>query len=469
MPGRDQPDLEERLRRLPAALTVEAPAGLAERIAHRGRRRRRLRRATAAAVVAALLGGAVGIRSVVLDRTPTPVVGPGLLVQDANPEQLAGGRWRALPPMPAQPPGQQPARRNGAAVVWTGQQLIVWGGLSHEPFRTRADGAAYDPGTGRWTPLPTAPEGQWLRESHGAAVWTGREMLVWGGTTIPDPVGAPGRGRPAAGVAYDPARRTWRQLPAPPRELGRGDQWMAWSGRELLVGGVEEAEAGGGGTVAAAYDPAADRWRLLPRSPDLTPGRGHLLARTALWAGTRLLVWNHWSATARAANDETGASARPDAEPDGIDLWAYDPAADRWTVLPAPPDEARQVVQDASMVWTGRAVVMAATRWADVGGRRRTTTVGGSYDPESARWAPIAPLDRPSGRVQLAWAGAAVVEPFEGAVYDPATDRWLRLPARPDRRGSPPLYAGDLERGLLWQVERDSGAAQLYVRVPAGP
>ena len=59
MPGPDLPDLEERLRRLPAALAVEAPAGLAERIVRGGRRRRRLRRAAAAAAVAALVAGAV--------------------------------------------------------------------------------------------------------------------------------------------------------------------------------------------------------------------------------------------------------------------------------------------------------------------------------------------------------------------------------------------------------------------------
>lgn len=37
MPGRDLPDLEEQLRRLPTALAVEAPAGLAERVTRGGR------------------------------------------------------------------------------------------------------------------------------------------------------------------------------------------------------------------------------------------------------------------------------------------------------------------------------------------------------------------------------------------------------------------------------------------------
>jgi hypothetical protein len=466
MPGRDLPDLDERLRRLPAALAVEAPAGLAERIARRGRHRRRLRRATAAAVVVALLGGAIATRLAVLDHTPTPVLNPGLLVQDATPEELARGHWQALPPLPS----GLDHRRAGMAVVWTGNELIVWGGGSRDPIQAHADGAAYDPRAGRWALLPPAPEGQWLEGDRGLAVWTGREALVWGGITFPDPVHAPGRGRPADGVAFDPARRTWRQLPARPARLKPlgGDTWAVWTGRELLAGGVQEAGAGGG-LVAGAYDPAANRWRLLPQSPGLTGGSGHLLARTAMWAGTRLLVWNFWSRTARAANDLTGAYDHP-VEPDGIDLWAYDPASDRWTVLPAPPSQVRRVVAGASMVWTGREVVIASAR-AVVAGQTRMVTQAGRYDPERARWTPIAPLPRPRGRLILAWAGAAVIEPFENAVYDPAADRWLRLPAEPEPAGYQPLGSGwgNMERALLRTDGRTTGAVQVYVLVPARP
>gem|GEM_PF-1339140 len=167
-----------------------------------------------------------------------------------------------------------------AVAAQTGRELIVWGGLGRDPFRTLADGAAFDPRTGRWALLPPAPEGQWLEGDHGLAVWTGREVLVWGGDTFPDPVGAPGSARLADGVAYDPQRRTWRRLPARTAQPtpSCGDCWAVWTGRELVVGQVEEADAGGG-TVAVAYDPAANRWRPLPPSPTLTGGNGHLPVR----------------------------------------------------------------------------------------------------------------------------------------------------------------------------------------------
>jgi len=470
MPGHDLPGLDERLRQLPAALAVGAPAGLAERIAARGRRRRRLRRAGAAAAVAALLAGAVLTRAVLVDR-PTPVLGP-LLVHDATPAQLAGGRWRALPVLPA---GQLEPREQ-AAVIWTGRHLVYWGGASHPPVRAHADGAAFNPATNQWVTLPPAPEGQWQLEGadgvavaveDGVAVWTGREVLVWGGMTIPDPVAAPSVATLADGVAYDPTRRTWRRLPRPPVQLRWAslNQWVLWTGRELMVGGVEQGP--GGGTRAGAYDPATNRWRLLPRSPQLTGGPDHLQARTAMWAGTRLLVWNFWSPTAHTANNRDAVAARPEAEPEGIDLWAYDPATNRWTVLPDPPDQVRQMMAGASMVWTGQEVIIASAQTA----QRRTVTRAGRYDPDRAAWTPIAPPPRPRGanpaRVTLEWTGSAVVEPGN-AVYDPAADRWLPLPAQPDQ-ATPPLVAQSPARALLRIRTHADGAVQVYVLEPDRP
>jgi hypothetical protein len=175
MPGRDLPDLEEHLRRLPAVVAVEAPAGMAERIARRGRRRRRLRRAAAAAVAVGLVGGVVATRAAVLDRTPAPVLDPGLVVRDATPERLAGGRWRALPPLP---PGRL-ARRSGAAVVWTGRQLIVWGASAVTPSglsptappttRGRAAGSCSRP--------PRRASGCWMMTGS----WCGPAARCWCG------------------------------------------------------------------------------------------------------------------------------------------------------------------------------------------------------------------------------------------------------------------------------------------------
>jgi hypothetical protein len=73
----------------------------------------------------------------------------------------------------------------GTAGVWTGDQLLIWGGTPGTYNNFFADGAAYDPATDRWHRL--APSSG--RFASGA-VWTGTEMLVWGGI-----VPLPGAGR----------------------------------------------------------------------------------------------------------------------------------------------------------------------------------------------------------------------------------------------------------------------------------
>jgi len=68
-----------------------------------------------------------------------------------------------------------PSGRQQHTAVWTGSEMIVWGG-DHSIFVNT--GGRYNPSTDSWTATSTtnAPDG---RESH-TAVWTGSEMIVWG-------------------------------------------------------------------------------------------------------------------------------------------------------------------------------------------------------------------------------------------------------------------------------------------------
>jgi N-acetylneuraminic acid mutarotase len=55
--------------------------------------------------------------------------------------------------------------------------MIVWGGTGANYFNT---GGRYNPNTDSWTPTSTinAPAGRY----GPTAVWTGSEIIVWGGT-----------------------------------------------------------------------------------------------------------------------------------------------------------------------------------------------------------------------------------------------------------------------------------------------
>ena len=84
--------------------------------------------------------------------------------------KLPLGRWAKGPS------GSSPAARADHTAVWTGSEMIVWGGYWYTYF---GDGGRYNPAASTWTPLPTA-NAPGARHSH-TAVWTGSEMIVWGG------------------------------------------------------------------------------------------------------------------------------------------------------------------------------------------------------------------------------------------------------------------------------------------------
>ena len=71
-----------------------------------------------------------------------------------------------------------PSSRIYDTAVWTGSEMMVWGGFDND-FLTLNSGARYNLGTDTWTAITTtnAPD---ARASH-TAVWTGTVMIVWGG------------------------------------------------------------------------------------------------------------------------------------------------------------------------------------------------------------------------------------------------------------------------------------------------
>ena len=102
-----------------------------------------------------------------------------------------------------------PDGRGGNTAVWTGSEMIVWGGIGTGSFLTPLNtGGRYNPSTDNWTTTSTsgAPVG---RSGH-TAVWTGNEMIVWGGTD--------GSNNLRSGGRYIPARTLGRlsARPTPP-------------------------------------------------------------------------------------------------------------------------------------------------------------------------------------------------------------------------------------------------------------
>jgi len=74
-----------------------------------------------------------------------------------------------------------PSTRTMHSAVWTGTEMLVWGGgnAKSECLNT---GGRYDPVTDRWSPmtLENAPAPRYMMRPD-AGVWTGRQFLVVGG------------------------------------------------------------------------------------------------------------------------------------------------------------------------------------------------------------------------------------------------------------------------------------------------
>jgi hypothetical protein len=234
-------------------------------------------------------------------------------------------------PMPLEP-------RVEAAVVWTGTELVVWGGIARlgptdQLVAVRNDGAALDPATGTWRVLPEWPFADMpdqmpmdIVKPEAVATDAGVVVIDAGATAIWDldedswRVMDPGPIRVGTLVAHgsdvfsaatntrlDVTTGQWHSLPEPPVALL--DTVSAWTGDELVVAGFVRHL----GPAAQAFDPASDSWRTLP---DLPPGFSTLGSGSALgggWDGDRVLLVN-------------GSSSQ---------VLAYDPTAEAWEELPS--------------------------------------------------------------------------------------------------------------------------------------
>src|SRR5262249_24380931 len=90
----------------------------------------------------------------------------------------------------------------GHAAVWTGSEMIVFGGCNATPGNGTPvnRGARYDPATNTWTAISPALGGCGL-----TAVWTGSQMIIWGGGYAGDFNSEDWN----EGGRYDPASNTW--------------------------------------------------------------------------------------------------------------------------------------------------------------------------------------------------------------------------------------------------------------------
>jgi N-acetylneuraminic acid mutarotase len=400
----------------------------------------------AAANLAASGQAAVGSGGIVLSATVNPALAAAGYTRIGS--ARLGDYWRKANP------GTAPAARSSHTMVWTGMEWIVWGGTSSSPDINApvplGDGYRYNPASSSWQKISsTGAPG--ARLGH-AGVWTGSEMLIWGGH---NGVGGEVLGD---GALYNPLTDSWRPVSGLNAPLGRTHFSSVWTGTELLIwGGARYATTLGDG---ARYNPTTNTWTAM--SPFNAPSVRWAAAAT--WTGTEMIIWggryfittlgdgaryypatNQWTAlpAANAPSARSNASATwtgTDVVVFGGDNFnvsvaggaRYRPATNEW--LPMSATDAPAARHFHTATWTGSKVVI----W---GGQTETTALGNgaSYQPTSDTWTPITNTSAPSSRYHhsAVWLGdrLAIFGGFgtaahaDGADYHPVLDQWSEQPS----------------------------------------
>lgn len=291
--------------------------------------------------------------------------------------------------------GVPPSTRYAHTAVWTGSEMIVWGGQGGGDT-----GARYNPAGDTWSSVSTvnAPS---YRFSH-SAVWTGSEMIVWGGAFGSSPLADGGR--------YNPVTNTWSSMSTSGAPSARAEHQAVWTGTEMIIWGGKKGSFNETYNDGARYNPTTDTWTPVAIRSELGPRYWH----TAVWTGTEMIVWG---GTTIAGNlGEQGA--------------IYNPATNAWR--PVTTTGAPALRGGHTAVWTGSEMII----WGGGGGS--VYSDGARYNPATDTWTALSTNNPPLGRFRHAavWTGSEMVvwggqnssnaALGDGGRYLPATNQWIR-------------------------------------------
>jgi N-acetylneuraminic acid mutarotase len=291
-----------------------------------------------------------------------------------------------------------PLGRRFYTAVWTGNEMIVWGGEDNDNlFNT---GGRYNPSTDSWTATNTnnAPEARYFH----TAVWTGSEMIVWGGEDNDNLFNTGGR--------YNPSTNTWTVTSTTYAPTARTGQTAIWTGSEMIVwGGYDGHVSNTGGK----YNPGTNTWTATSTINAPTDQGGP----TAIWTGSEMIVWGGRNDNNISLN--TGGR--------------YNPSTNSWRATSLTNAPTARFAHTA--VWTGSEMIIWGGFVLERGVYLRTRT-GGKYNPATDSWVPTSRLHAPAPRGEhtVVWTGSEMIvwggnpagpPPFStGGRYEPITDSW---------------------------------------------
>ena len=156
-----------------------------------------------------------------MTRSPTPLQ-MGIyepLARNLSPLDCIDDTWTATTTVNA------PEARTTRTAVWTGSEMIIWGGGNlHGGLNT---GGRYNPALDAWTAISitNAPEARGSQRS----VWTGSELIIWGGFDVDHVLNTGGR--------YNPITDSWTPTSTTNAPAARANHTAVWTGSEMIIWG----------------------------------------------------------------------------------------------------------------------------------------------------------------------------------------------------------------------------------------
>ena len=231
--------------------------------------------------------------------------------------------------------GNAPDGRSFHSAIWTGAEMVIWGGCTNASSFSRSfasSGGRYHLASGSWLPTSNvnAPE---ARVNH-TAIWTGTEMIVWGGYAYVAPNYATFNMLNTGG-RYNPVSNTWTPLSTTGAPAGRNAHFAVWTGTRMLVwGGI--LDSGQDDTTGGLYNPATDTWTAMST---VNAPRG-LAAQYSVWTGSELFAF----------------------EQNSVVVKRYSPANDTWQTLTTAPSTSAGF---SPKVWTGSSLLVFDVQLGD--------------------------------------------------------------------------------------------------------
>jgi N-acetylneuraminic acid mutarotase len=277
-----------------------------------------------------------------------------------------------------------PGNRSDHTAIWSGTEMIVWGGLDFNSSPTNS-GGRYNSSNNTWqsTSTTNAPS---ARIFH-TAIWSINEMIIWGGNDYLDFLNSGGK--------YNPNTNTWTPTSTTNAPSARDSHTAIWTGTEMIIwGGIDNLT--GNTNTGAKYNPTTDTWT--PTSTTNAPSAR--VYHSAVWTGTEMIIWG--------GSNDTGTSFYNSGA-------KYNPSTDTWTTMAT--TNAPSARSNHTCVWT---TLYGMVVWGGNINNVSFLNSGARYNPNTNSWISMGVGGLPAGTVQHyrpVWANNKILYWGNGELY----------------------------------------------------